>query len=149
MYILYICICIDKSAGGRLVQVLAHARRQADALNHHPAQGAWRQDGHHLCWDCGFSAHGRFRGGLVFEAKRLWYHSTPGSRVIKKDVWCRCWHTPADKLMRSSIIRRKGPGVRTGIFPACSSPPPDDEETGLTLNPQPQTPNSQPYTLDP
>jgi len=26
----------------------------------------------------------RFRGGLVFEAHRLWYHSTLGLRVIKK-----------------------------------------------------------------
>ena len=26
----------------------------------------------------------RFRGGLVFKARRLLYHSTPGSRVIKK-----------------------------------------------------------------
>ena len=26
----------------------------------------------------------RFRGGLVFEAHRLLYHSTPGLRVIKK-----------------------------------------------------------------
>jgi hypothetical protein len=26
----------------------------------------------------------RFRGGLVFEAHRLLYHSTLGSRVIKK-----------------------------------------------------------------
>jgi len=26
----------------------------------------------------------RFRGGLVFKAHRLVYHSTPGSRVIKK-----------------------------------------------------------------
>ena len=26
----------------------------------------------------------RFRGGLVFKAQRLMYHSTPGSRVIKK-----------------------------------------------------------------
>lgn len=44
-----------------------------------------------------------------------------------------CWHTPADKLMRSKIIRRKTPGIRTGIFPACSSPPPDDEETGVSI----------------
>jgi hypothetical protein len=27
---------------------------------------------------------GRFRGGLVFKAQRLLFHSTPGSRVIKK-----------------------------------------------------------------
>ena len=26
----------------------------------------------------------RFRGGLVFKAHRLWYHSTLGSRVMKK-----------------------------------------------------------------
>ena len=26
----------------------------------------------------------RFRGGLVFKAHELWYHSTPGLRVIKK-----------------------------------------------------------------
>ena len=26
----------------------------------------------------------RFRGGLVFKARRLLYHSTPGLRVIKK-----------------------------------------------------------------
>jgi len=26
----------------------------------------------------------RFRGGLVFQAHRLWYHSTLGLRVIKK-----------------------------------------------------------------
>jgi len=26
----------------------------------------------------------RFRGGLVFKARRRVYHSTPGSRVIKK-----------------------------------------------------------------
>lgn len=44
-----------------------------------------------------------------------------------------CWHTPADKMMRSTIIRRKAPGVKTGIFPACSSPPPADEETGKSI----------------
>ena len=26
----------------------------------------------------------RFRGGLVFKAHRLWYHSTPGLKLIKK-----------------------------------------------------------------
>ena len=28
----------------------------------------------------------RFRGGLVFQARRLWYHSTLGLRVIKKKM---------------------------------------------------------------
>jgi len=28
----------------------------------------------------------RFRGGLVFEAQRLLYHSTLGLRVIKKNI---------------------------------------------------------------
>ena len=33
----------------------------------------------------------RFRGGLVFEAHRLVYHSTPGSRVTKtKKIQCQC-----------------------------------------------------------
>ena len=30
----------------------------------------------------------RFRGGLVFKAQRWWYHSTLGSRVIKKKREC-------------------------------------------------------------
>jgi len=35
--------------------------------------------------DCGWSYHvKRFRGGLVFKAQRLMYHSTLGLRVIKK-----------------------------------------------------------------
>ena len=35
------------------------------------------------CWGLGFEAT-RFRGGLVFEAHRLVYHSTLGLSVIKK-----------------------------------------------------------------
>jgi len=32
----------------------------------------------------------RFRGGLIFEAHRLLYHSTPGLRVIKKKKKSPC-----------------------------------------------------------
>ena len=38
----------------------------------------------------------RFRGDLVFEAHRLWYHSTLGSRVInKKKKKKRSWPRPS------------------------------------------------------
>ena len=30
----------------------------------------------------------RFRGGLIFKAHRLWYHSTLGLNVIKKSLTC-------------------------------------------------------------
>ena len=33
----------------------------------------------------------RFRGGLVFKAHGLLYHSTLGSRVIKKERRCGVW----------------------------------------------------------
>ena len=45
--------------------------------------GAWGV----LPWKARLQAHGnvqRFRGGLVFKAHRLVYHSTLGVRVIKK-----------------------------------------------------------------
>ena len=35
-----------------------------------------------------------------------------------------CWHSPADKMMRGSLIRLKAPYVKTALFPACSSAPP-------------------------
>ena len=45
-----------------------------------------------------------------------------------------CWHTPADKFMRGKLIRSKPASVKTGLFPACSSPPPPDEVTGVTID---------------
>ena len=45
-----------------------------------------------------------------------------------------CWHSPADKLMRSLVIRQKAPHVKTGLFPACSSAPPPDEVTGELIS---------------
>ena len=41
----------------------------------------------------------RFRGGLVFKAHRLLYHSTPGSRVIKKKKKDRVAHFVHDHLL--------------------------------------------------
>jgi hypothetical protein len=45
-----------------------------------------------------------------------------------------CWHTPADKFMRGKLIHSKPASVKTGLFPACSSPPPPDEVTGVTID---------------
>lgn len=45
-----------------------------------------------------------------------------------------CWHTPADKMMRGSLIKLKAPQVKTGLFPACSSSPPPDEVTGMSIS---------------
>jgi hypothetical protein len=45
-----------------------------------------------------------------------------------------CWHSPADKVMRATLNRIKSPFVKSGLFPACSSPPPADEETGQPIS---------------
>uniref|UniRef100_A0A7S4P4W7 Uncharacterized protein n=1 Tax=Guillardia theta TaxID=55529 RepID=A0A7S4P4W7_GUITH len=45
-----------------------------------------------------------------------------------------CWHTPVDKYMRSRILRLKPKSMKAGLFPACSSAPPPDEETGEPIS---------------
>ena len=45
-----------------------------------------------------------------------------------------CWHTPADKIMRGTLIGLKAAHIKTGLFPACSSPPPLDEVTGRHIS---------------
>lgn len=45
-----------------------------------------------------------------------------------------CWHTPADKFMRGVLIPSKPHSVRTGLFPACSSPPPPDVVTNVPID---------------
>ena len=51
----------------------------------HVIQISWPESGLD-CLTCGIFARQRMhlRGGLVFEARRLLYHSTPGSSVFKK-----------------------------------------------------------------
>ena len=49
----------------------------------------------------------RFRGWLVFKARRLLYHSTPGSRVIKKQEKARCARTR---------LRVQGRGCRVYLY---------------------------------
>ena len=53
----------------------------------------------------GFRNVQRFRGGLVFKAHRLGYHSTLGSRVVKKK---KKWHRSEEK---SSRITRENPST--------------------------------------
>jgi len=87
----------------------------------------------------------RFRGGLVFKAHRLMYHSTLGSRVITKKkegvVWRdRTWSadrrstkgsspccTPRTLLLKASLLRSFGfnvedSGLRVyeGLSPYCT-----------------------------
>ena len=52
-----------------------------------------------------------------------------------------CWHTPADKVLRGQVLRQRDAGrwaprgtLRVGLFPACSSVPPADEETGRPIS---------------
>ena len=61
----------------------------------------------------------RFRGGLVFKAHRLVYHSTLAWRVIKKKkkgegftlrMWCRLEST--DLHLHSAGLRVEGLGLR-------------------------------------
>ena len=59
-----------------------------------------------LSMRCGWAHVKRFRGGLVFKAHRLLYHSTLGLRLIKKKKKCG-W---AKALYRgASLIRKRSP----------------------------------------
>ena len=59
------------------------ARRQERG---HGVVEAVREYLHPAFVEKGFRNVNRFRGGLVFKAHRLVYHSTLGSRVIKKNL---------------------------------------------------------------
>ena len=52
--------------------------------------GSYCLDGKDLRCGSGFRGVG-FRGGLVFKAHRLFYHSTLGSRVMKKKQFRGFW----------------------------------------------------------
>jgi len=66
----------------------------------------------------------RFRGGLVFKAHRLLYHSTLGWRVIerKKKSWCqvRLRSIPTFQTGLHADDRREGSPVAMGAVPVCS-----------------------------
>ena len=51
----------------------------------------------------------RFRGGLVFKAHRLLYHSTLGSRVIKKKKKAPCIANRAESGRATRDTREEGP----------------------------------------
>ena len=46
----------------------------------------------------------RFRGGLVFKAHRLLYHSTLGSRVIKKKKKSTTCDETSGKELRAKVL---------------------------------------------
>ena len=53
----------------------------------------------------------RFRGGLVFKAHRLLYHSTLGLRVIKKRRrHAGCRFTPLESIHDSVALKMNGSG---------------------------------------
>ena len=82
----------------------------------------------------------RFRGGLVLKAHKLSYHSTLGSRVIKK----KREQSPPQRLhtLNSDPRRPRPPPRRTTSTGKIGW-------TGTTLHPTPYTLHPTPYTLHP
>ena len=93
----------------------------------------------------------RFRGGLVFKAHRLLYHSTLGSRVIKKkrrrctlrgSVNCGVF---SQKGKSTRLSRTKSGSVRC---PSLPCPQTRNPKPG-TRNPKPETRNPKPEARNP
>ena len=92
----------------------------------------------------------RFRGGLVFEAQKLSYHSTLGSRVIKKKKQRK-------HLLRGGSRRRSRhpstlhptPNIRHPIFYTLHTTPYILHPAPYTLHPSHHTLHPTPYTLHP
>ena len=78
----------------------------------------------------------RFRGGLVFKAHRLLYHSTLGLRGTKKEKEERAWHLhewtdPPQRrvlgvLLYNCVFKRESGLLYRGTSPTRKRPPPED-----------------------
>jgi len=67
----------------------------------------------------------QFRGGLIFKAHRLLYHSTPGLRVIKKKkrTWSQTRNESLSAATFGTTSLHRGLGYR-GTSLIRNSPPP-------------------------
>ena len=111
-------------------------------LEHPPGEVAAENVGHHSTRLCAqeqlrYKTLQRFRGGLVFKAHSLVYHSTLGSRVIKKKKktrynqivrqpeWCtvrRRVHTAGAQNAANNVKRPSQPSRRTRFTESVRQP---------------------------
>ena len=86
----------------------------------------------HLCFDrraCLFHTEGQFRGGLAFKAHMYPYHSTSGSRVIRKKTshqgifWLYSIGFPIPHPHDPSYAPAVLPTVKSMLVPDCSRNP--------------------------